>query len=150
MVLDTWYSNVKRSDDLFNSLTDDQLQIEIAPGKNRVIYVLANLAAVHDKIMPFLELGDQMYPQLYEDFVNKPDKAVAEVPPANELRAYWKNIHTVLAKHFESMQADDWFQKHTSVTIEDFSKEPHRNKLNIIISRTNHLSYHLGQLVIAE
>ena len=40
------------------------------------------------------------------------------------------------------------FEKHTAVSEEDFSKEPHRNKLNIVISRTSHLQYHTGQLVL--
>jgi len=35
-----------------------------------------------------------------------------------------------------------------AVSDEDFSKEPHRNKLNVIINRTNHMSYHLGQLIL--
>jgi hypothetical protein len=45
------------------------------------------------------------------------------------------------------MKADEWFNKHTAVSAEDFAKEPHRNKLNVIVNRTNHTSYHLGQLV---
>ena len=32
------------------------------------------------------------------------------------------------------------------VSDEDFAREPHRNKLNVLISQTNHLSYHPGQL----
>jgi hypothetical protein len=30
------------------------------------------------------------------------------------------------------------------------AKEPHRNKLNLLMNRTNHLSYHLGQLVLLQ
>ena len=33
---------------------------------------------------------------------------------------------------------------------EDFIKEPHRNKLNIILTRTTHLSYHTGQLALLK
>jgi len=42
-------------------------------------------------------------------------------------------------------QPDEWFAKHSAVSAEDFAKEPHRNKLNILVNRTNHHSYHLGQ-----
>jgi hypothetical protein len=42
---------------------------------------------------------------------------------------------------------DEWFTRHNNVSAADFANEPHRNKLNIIINRTNHTSYHLGQLV---
>ncbi len=37
-----------------------------------------------------------------------------------------------------------------AVTAEDFAREPHRNKLNIVLNRTGHVSYHLGQLVLLK
>jgi len=45
------------------------------------------------------------------------------------------------------MQPTEWFTRHTSVSEEDFIKEPHRNKLNVLITRATHQSYHLGQLI---
>jgi hypothetical protein len=45
------------------------------------------------------------------------------------------------------MKPQDWLGRHTAVSEEDFQKEKHRNKLNVLISRTNHAGYHLGQLV---
>jgi hypothetical protein len=63
-----------------------------------------------------------------------------------ELKNYWKEINVKLAQHIDSVQTDEWFTRHNSVSAEDFAKEPHRNKLNIIINRTNHQSYHLGQM----
>lgn len=45
------------------------------------------------------------------------------------------------------MKAEDWFMRHTAISEENFASEPHRNKLNIVMNRTSHLSYHLGQLV---
>jgi hypothetical protein len=32
------------------------------------------------------------------------------------------------------------------ISEQDFAKEPMRNKLNVLINRTNHLAYHYGQL----
>jgi hypothetical protein len=46
------------------------------------------------------------------------------------------------------MKPDQWFEKHAALSEEDFSREPYRNKLNIIITRTSHLQYHTGQLVL--
>jgi hypothetical protein len=46
-----------------------------------------------------------------------------------------------------TLQPAEWFNRHTVVSEADFEKEPHRNKLNLLINRTNHLSYHLGQLI---
>ena len=48
------------------------------------------------------------------------------------------------------MQPEDWFQKHSSVSAEDFAKEPHRNKLNIMITRATHLAYHTGQMALLK
>jgi hypothetical protein len=150
MTMDRWYVQVKNFDAALNSITDEQLQKEIAPGKNRGIYLLGHLIAVHDDMLTLLDLGDKLYPELSEPFIKQPDKAVSEIPSATELRAYWKKSNEVLSQKFESLQATDWFQKHTAVSAEDFEKEPHRNKLNIIITRTSHLSYHLGQFILLK
>jgi len=58
----------------------------------------------------------------------------------------WNTVNTTLTNHFNTMQPSDWLDRHTKVSPEDFAKEPHRNKLNILLTRTNHLSYHSGQL----
>ena len=150
MTMDRWYAQVKNFDTALNSITDEQLQKEIAPGKNRGIYLLGHLIAVHDDMLVLLDLGDKLYPELSEPFIKQPDKAVSEIPSAIELRTYWKKSNEVLSQKFKSLQAADWFQKHTAVSAEDFEKEPHRNKLNIIITRTSHLSYHLGQFILLK
>lgn len=54
----------------------------------------------------------------------------------------------LLQEKFDNMTSEQWFEKHTAVSEEDFAKEPHRNKLNIIITRTSHLQYHTGQIVL--
>jgi hypothetical protein len=147
MVLDAWNIHVKRADDLFNSFSDEQLMKEIAPGRNRGIYLLGHLAAVHDKILPLLGLGNQLKPELYHIFVESPDKAIANIPTTTDLRLFWNEVNTILREHFIKLTPAQWFQKHNSVSEEDFIKEPHRNKLNLVINRTNHLASHLGQLL---
>ena len=147
MVLDAWNAQLANTDKLLNALTDEQLQNETAPGRNRGVYLLGHLAAVNDKMLPLLNLGEQQYPHLNEPFLNKADRAVAEIPTTAELRKCWRNATDSLATKIAAMDTDSWFERHTSVSPEDFEKEPHRNKLNIIISRTGHLAYHLGQLI---
>jgi len=34
-----WKSNVERADKLFEALSPEQLEQEVAPGKNRLIYI---------------------------------------------------------------------------------------------------------------
>ena len=149
MILDRWYAQIKNFDTALNSFTDEQLQKEIAPNKNRGIYLLGHLVAVHDDMLPLMDLGDKIFPEINETF-KSPDRSVAEIPSAKELRACWNKMNEVLTEKFNRLQTDDWFQKHTAVSAEDFIKEPHRNKLNIIITRTSHLSYHLGQFVLLK
>ncbi len=150
MALHAWDINTQRTVKAFDGFTDEALFTEIAPGKNRVIYLLGHITAVHDMMLPLLGLGDRLYPQLDEAFITNPDKAVKEIPSPAQLRKYWANINEVLSSKFNSLTATEWFQKHTSISGEDFVKEPHRNKLSVLLNRTNHLSYHLGQLVLAK
>jgi len=150
MVFDRWNGSVKNFDTALHSLTDEQLEKEIAPGKNRGIYLVGHLIAVHDDMLTLLDMGDKLYPALHESFLTSPDKTVARIPSAKELRTYWAAQCEVLKQKFESLSLPGWFEKHTAVSAEDFQKEPHRNKLNIIITRTTHLAYHTGQMVLLK
>ncbi|MFM2224817.1 MAG: hypothetical protein RJA07_1019 [Bacteroidota bacterium] len=146
MTLDAWNAQVNNANKLLNELSDEQLQNEVAPNRNRGVYLLGHLTAVNDKMLPLLGLGEQSFAHLNEPFLSKADKTVAEIPTASELRNSWHESTATLTKHFNALSTDDFFAKHTSVSAEDFAKEPHRNRLNVINSRTNHLAYHLGQL----
>jgi hypothetical protein len=70
------------------------------------------------------------------------------MPSVAGLKEQLKIVNEELSKQIRSAAPDDWFKRHMAVSDEDFSKEPHRNKLNVIINRTNHMSYHLGQLAL--
>ncbi len=148
MAISAWESHIKRTDKLFDGLTDAQLSHEVSPGRNSGIYLLGHLTAVHDAIPVFLGTGGRVYPQLDVAFVSNPDKSGFAIPAANDLRTYWKEVNTRIANHISTMNEEEWFKKHTAVSEADFAKEPQRNKLNILVNRTNHLSYHLGQLML--
>lgn len=150
MVLDAWHTQIKHTDDLLNALSDEKLQSEISPGRNRGIYLLGHLTAVHDRMLPLLGFGDQRYPDLYKTFVESADKAETELPQVEDLRNYWKETNNILSENFTKLSGAEWFEKHNAVSEVDFAKEPHRNKLNIIINRTNHLANHLGQLLLLK
>ncbi len=150
MILDRWYASVKNLDTLLSSLPDETLQKEIAAGKNRGIYLLGHLIAVHDDMLLLLDMGEKLYPELNEPFLKQADKVTAQIPSATELRAFWTKQCEVLKQKFDNLKPADWFEKHTAVSAEDFAKEPHRNKLNIILTRTTHLQYHIGQLQLLK
>lgn len=150
MIFDRWNASIKNCDTLLNALSDEQLQKEIAPGKNRGIYLLGHLIAVHDDMLILLDMGEKLYPELYEPFLKLADKATTDIPTTAVLRSFWANQCEVLKQKFDGLKPEEWFAKHTAVTAEDFAKEPHRNKLNIILTRTTHLAYHTGQLMLLK
>jgi hypothetical protein len=150
MALDSWNTYITRTDKLFNDLSDEQLQEEVATGRNSGIYLLGHLTAVHDALFPLLGLGEKLYPQLEDIFIKNPDKSGIGKPATKDVRNCWSEVNNKLFQHFNQFTADEWFQKHTSVNDEDFEKEPHRNKLNVVLNRTNHLVYHLGQLAFLK
>jgi hypothetical protein len=60
----------------------------------------------------------------------------------------WNVVNAELRKGFENMSWSDWVQRHSAVSKEDFVKDASRNRFAVLLSRTNHLSYHLGQAVL--
>ncbi len=82
----SWKMTIERADKIFSPLTADQLQQQIAPGKNRIIYLLGHLTAVHDAMLTLLGLGERLHPELDEIFITKPDREVAQLPSAGELK----------------------------------------------------------------
>ncbi len=146
MAIDAWQAQNKNFDKLLESVSDEQLSAEIAPGANSGVYLFGHLTAVSDGLLPLLGFGEKLHPQLEEIFLKNPDKSDFEKPSVDELKKYWNEVNANLAGHFKQLSPDEWFAKHTAVSDEDFDKEPHRNRLNVLLSRTNHQSYHLGQL----
>jgi hypothetical protein len=146
IILDRWYASLGNLDTLAESLSDETFMKEIAPGKNHGIYLLGHLIAVHDDMIILLDMGKKLYPELHEPFIKNADKVSTELPSVATLRSYWKNQCEVMKRKFDTLNLDDWFEKHTAVSAEDFANEPYRNKLNIVVTRTSHLQYHLGQL----
>jgi len=148
--LKSWDSWISRAGKFFDSLDDKQMLTEIAPGKNRPIYLLGHLIVVNDSMIPQLRLGEAQYESLREPFVKQPDGAAANLPSIAELRQNWKDVNLRLAGLFETLSPAEWLERHSTVSEEDFAREPHRNRLAILLSRTNHGSYHLGQLLLLK
>ena len=149
VAINSWRLVVERANKLFSSLTEDELLKEVAPGKNRLIYLLGHLTAIHDAMFPILGLGERLHPELDAIFVSSPDKTGTQLPPAGELRSYWEGVNGKLLSQFATLSAVQWLQRHHAVSEEDYAKDPSRNRLAVLLSRTNHMSYHLGQITLA-
>ncbi len=150
VAINSWKLVVERADKTFSKLNDDQLLKEVAPGKNRLIYIWGHLIAVHDAMFTILGLGSRLHPELDAVFISNPDKSVAELLSARTLKQYWDEVNSKLLSQFETLSADEWLQRHHAMSEEDYAKDPTRNRLAVLLSRTNHESYHLGQVLLAR
>jgi len=139
-----WKGAFERADKLFNGLTDDELQNHVSPGRNRLIYLWGHLTAMHDRMTVLLGVGERLNPAFDATFLASAD-GTSDLPPVEEVRKAWKLVSDQLNAGIAGISPSDWLQKHTAVTEEDFAKDPLRNKLSILLTRTNHLSYHIGQ-----
>jgi hypothetical protein len=74
---------------------------------------------------------------------------VPVLPSVDELKQAWNKVNRKLSAGFAKLGVADWLQKHSAVSDEDFAKEPLRSRFAILLSRTNHLSSHLGQAALA-
>jgi DinB superfamily len=147
MIIGAWETQSARVTKLVNSLSDEKLLTETAPGRNSGFYLVGHLAAVSDALFPLMGWGEKLYPQLDSIFLKNPEKSQVEKPSVAQIKEYWTAIDLKVEEHIKAMKFEEWFTKHGAVSTEDFAKEPFRNKMNILINRTNHMSYHLGQMI---
>jgi hypothetical protein len=146
--LKAWKAQIERADKLFGTLSSEEVLGEIAPGRNRLLYLWGHLTAIHDAMLPLLGIGERLHPEFDVAFVSNPDKSRADIPSHEEVHRAWNVVNTELWNGFEKMSRSDWVQRHSAVSEEDFAKDASRNRFSILLSRTNHLSYHLGQAVL--
>lgn len=149
-VLNSWKLVISRFDKLLAELSDEQLQQQVAPGKNRVFYLVGHLIATHDRMFPLLALGERLHPELDETYITNPDGVLVDPLSTTELRRAWVEVNSKLTTGLERFTLVDWLQKHTAVSDGDFVKDPARNRLAVVISRTSHASYHSGQAILAK
>jgi hypothetical protein len=150
VALRSWKMNIDRAGKLFGSLSEKELQEEIAPGKNRRIYLWGHLTSINDALIPLLGFGERLHPELDAVFVSKPDRSAPDSISATDLKRYWDEINALLSTEFAKLSPVQWAQKHASVSEEDFAREPHRNRFAILLGRTSHLAYHVGQANLAK
>lgn len=150
MAIKAWDIQINRATKFFDSIDDKSLENEIAPGKNRIVYLLGHLIAVNDRMLELFAMGPRAYAHLDEAFVKNPDRSDLITPDGKALRAAWASSNAQLSAVFSKMKPEEWFARHTAMTDEDLVKEPTRNKLSVLLNRTSHVAYHLGQLALVK
>ena len=146
----SWKQVVNRLDERFALLDHEQLQKQVAPNKNRLLYLFGHLTAVHDRMLPMLGIGERLHPELDEAYITNPDRTIADPVSVTDLKRARSEVNAAITSAVERFSAADWLKKHNAVSDEDFSKDPTRNRLAVFLSRTNHASFHTGQMVLAK
>jgi hypothetical protein len=145
-VLSNWRLTITRLSTLFGGLSQAEFFEEVAPGRNRIVYLLGHLTAVHDSTLEVLGFGTKSHPELDEFFIKKPDRVYETLPDVADLMSFWERVNQRLYDGMESLSLKQWVGRHRAVSDEDFVKNPTRSCLTVVLNRTNHASYHLGQL----
>lgn len=146
--LRAWKFNTDRFEAFYRDLSDAQLDLEVAPGRNRLRYLLGHMAAVHDKMIALLGAGPRLHAELDEAFLSNPDRSVASSLSGADLKEIWSEVDRALWGAISTWSAADWLSKHTAITDEEFAKEPHRNRLSVLLSRNSHMATHYGQVIL--
>ena len=149
-VVASWKQIVHRLDERLASLDDEQLQKQVAPNRNRLFYLLGHLTVVHDRMLPLLGISERLHPELEEAYLTNPDQTISDPLSAADLKKAWSEVNAAITSAVEKYSVDDWLKKHTAVSDEDFSKNPTRNRLAVFLNRTNHASFHTGQIALAK
>src|SRR5712675_3313745 len=93
LALKAWKTQIDRADKLFGSLSSEEALREIAPGRNRLLYLWGHLAAIHDAMLPLLGLGERLHPEFDVVFVSNPDKSQANIFSHEEVRQAWNVVN---------------------------------------------------------
>ena len=101
--LRNWRSNVDRAGKLFGNLSQEQLLQEVAPGKNRVIYLWGHLTAFNDALIPLLGFGARIHPELDLMFVSNPDRTVPTILLGEDLKIIWQETSQILWTGFSKL-----------------------------------------------
>jgi len=147
--ISSWEQAVSRVGTLCLSCTEEQLLVEVASGKNRIIYLWGHLTAIHDGMFSVLRLGERLHPELDAVFIAQPDRSVS-LPTSTEIAKCWEDVHTELLSRFKTLSSKEWLERHGNVSPEEFERNPMRNRLAVLLGRTNHASYHFGQMMLAK
>jgi predicted metal-binding protein len=147
--ISSWEQVIKRIGTLCLGCSEEQLVVEVATGKNRISYLWGHLTAVNDAMFGVLRLGERLHPELEAVFIQQPDRSVP-LPNCAEIAKCWEGVHTELLSRFKTLSSNEWLERHANVSPEECERNPTRNRLAVLLGRTNHASYHFGQMMLAK
>lgn len=145
-----WTTYNKRMQKVFDSLDAGKFNTPIFPGGNSPSWIMGHLVDTDDRLLEVLGISKRLYPDL--STIYHGDLATNQQGNLDsaELQKRWQAILAKFDTALKGWSEADWLGPHTAVSAEDFKKEPHRNKLNVIMSRVSHKASHLGQIAMMK
>ena len=143
-----WDTYNRRMQKMLDDVNEGNFHKPIVSGGNSPSWLFGHLADTDDALLVLFGIGERMFPELGKIYHHERNTNQEGHLSNVELTARWKAIVAELDKTFKTMSESDWLGRHMAVTEEEFKKEPHRNKLNVLLSRVTHKASHLGQLAL--
>jgi hypothetical protein len=91
--LKVWKAQIDRAGTHFGGLSSEEVLREIAPDRNRLLYLWGHLTAIHDAMLPLLGLSERLHPEFDVAFVSNPDKSRSDIPSHEQVRQAWKTVN---------------------------------------------------------
>jgi hypothetical protein len=126
-------------------LTDEELKMEIAPGKNHGVWLLGHLITSDDDFSVYMGKSPLLYPEYYKLFGQGSKlQPVENYPSIPLLREQWKNVVEKNKKIYAELTDEELEEFHAKA--KDPEKDYFKTKQRIVIFWQLHQMYHAGQL----
>lgn len=145
-----WNAQNKRIRKIIDTISDENYSKPIVEGGNTPSWILGHLAEADDALLELMGIGKRLYPDLKTIYHHERGNNQSGHLSRQEVGTRFDAILSQLDGAFDSWTEKEWLSRHTAISDEDFKKEPHRNKLNVLLSRTTHKASHLGQLAMQK
>ena len=145
-----WSTYNNRMQKLLDTISEDNFNKPVFAGHNSPSWILGHLVDTDDALLELFGIRSRLFPELKTIYHHEKDTNQSGHLNKTELIKKWQAISAELDKAFKSWSDKEWLSRHTAVSEEDFKKEPHRNKLNVMLSRVGHKASHLGQIAMQE
>ena len=130
------------------NISEEDFHKPIVAGGNSPSWLLGHLADTDDALLELFGIRNRLYPNLAKIYHHERDTNQSGHLSKQELITQWQAIIAELDRVIKAYSESDWLARHMVVSEEDFKKEPHRNKLNVMLSRVTHKASHLGQIAL--
>lgn len=145
-----WDTYNKRMQKALDTLSDENFHKSVVAGGNTPSWIFGHLVDTDDALLELFGIRTRLYPDLKTIYHHEKGSNQSGHLSKSELIKRWNEISAELDKAFKSWSEAEWLNRHTAVSEEDFKKEPHRNKLNVMLSRVSHKASHLGQVAMLK